>query len=101
MLGLCVHSPIAPVPERNQFYSKVVPTDASFPPVEPRISGGMQFSRQRIRGKRMDFTLPFPVRKVFIRTCSYAEMAPEQKNGLSHRYRALAKLKEHLVTLNQ
>jgi len=28
-------------------------------------------------------------------------MDPEQKNGLSHRYRALMKLKEYLATLNQ
>jgi inosine/xanthosine triphosphate pyrophosphatase family protein len=27
-------------------------------------------------------------------------MTSEQKNGLSHRYRALAKLKEYLATLN-
>jgi inosine triphosphate pyrophosphatase len=32
---------------------------------------------------------------------SYAEMIPEEKNGLSHRYRALAKLKEYLIALNQ
>ena len=57
--------------------------------------------RWRIREKRIDFIFPFPVRRVFIRTFSYAEMTSEQKNGLSHRYRALAKLKEHLATLNQ
>jgi len=32
---------------------------------------------------------------------TYAEMTPDQKNGLSHRSRALAKLKEYLVTLDQ
>jgi len=39
-------------------------------------------------------------RQVFNHISSYAEMTPEQKNGLSHRYRALAKLKEYLATLN-
>jgi inosine triphosphate pyrophosphatase len=38
---------------------------------------------------------------VFILVLSYAEMTPEQKNGLSHRYRALEKLKEYLASLNQ
>ena len=57
--------------------------------------------RWRIRGKRMDFIfLPLIIR-VFIRAFSYAEMVPEQKNGLSARYKALAKLKEYLATLNQ
>lgn len=31
---------------------------------------------------------------------SYAEMTTEEKNGLSHRYKALAKLKEYLVTVD-
>lgn len=43
----------------------------------------------------------FFLMRAFTRTFSYAEMTPEQKNGLSHRYRALAKLKEYLATLNQ
>jgi len=38
---------------------------------------------------------------VLILTSSYAEMTPEDKNGLSHRYRALEKLKEYLATLGQ
>jgi len=52
-------------------------------------------------GKTYGFHIPFPVRRIPICTFSYAEMTTEQKNGLSHRYRALAKLKEHLATLNQ
>jgi len=32
---------------------------------------------------------------------TYAEMTSEEKNGLSHRYRALAKLKEYLATPDQ
>jgi inosine triphosphate pyrophosphatase len=31
---------------------------------------------------------------------SYAEMAKEQKNVISHRYRALDKLRVYLATLN-
>lgn len=36
--------------------------------------------------------------QIFMHTSSYAEMTTEEKNGLSHRYRALAKLKEYLAT---
>lgn len=52
-------------------------------------------------GKTYGFHISFLMTRVFIRAFSYAEMSPEQKNGLSHRYRALAKLKEYLTTLNQ
>jgi len=52
-------------------------------------------------GKTYGFSISSPLTGVFICTFSYAEMTPEQKNGLSHRYRALAKLKEYLITLNQ
>ena len=48
----------------------------------------------------MNFCSSSPER-VFTRTFSYAEMSPELKNGLSHRYRALAKLKEYLATVSQ
>ena len=101
MLGLCAPSLIASVLVRNQFYLKDVPKDGLFPHVEPGISGGMQSLRWRIRGKRMDFIFLPPIMRVFIRAFSYAEMVPGQKNGVSARYRALAKLKEYLATLNQ
>ena len=101
MLGLCVPSHIALVPERNPFYSKVAPTVGSSLRVEPRILGGMQSSRQRTQGKRIDPLLPSPLMREFTRMPSYAEMNSEQKNGLSHRYRALAKLKEYLATLTK
>lgn len=31
----------------------------------------------------------------------YAEMTSEEKNGLSHRYKALDKLREYLLTLKE
>jgi len=52
-------------------------------------------------GKTYRHFTSFPLIRLFTRASSYAEMEPEQKNGLSHRYRALAKLKEYLVTLDQ
>ena len=52
-------------------------------------------------GKTYGPLLPSPLMREFTHTSSYAEMNPEQKNGLSHRYRALAKLKEYLATLDQ
>ena len=52
-------------------------------------------------GKTYLFFISFPLTRVFTCVFSYAEMDPEQKNGLSHRYRALAKLKEYLTALNQ
>jgi hypothetical protein len=91
---------IAPVRERSRFYSRAALTDGSYPPVEPRISDGTQYLRQRIRGERRVST-PLSPERVFTRIISYAEMTLEEKNGLSHRYRALAKLKEYLATLNQ
>lgn len=52
-------------------------------------------------GKTYGPSVFFPLMRVFTHTLSYAEMAPELKNRLSQRYRALAKLKEYLATLNQ
>ena len=52
-------------------------------------------------GKTYGFPFLFSQMRLFTRTFSYAEMDPEQKNGLSHRYRALAKLKEYLTSLDQ
>jgi len=101
MLGLCVPLRIVLVLEQNQFYSKAAPTVGSSLRVDPLILVGMLSSKQRTQGKRTDPMLPSPLMREFTRTPSYAEMNPEQKNGLSHRYRALAKLKEYLTTLNQ
>ncbi|KZO91574.1 Maf/Ham1 [Calocera viscosa TUFC12733] len=42
-----------------------------------------------------------PVFEVEGKGRTYAEMDPEEKNALSHRYKALAKLREHLVGLSK
>lgn len=100
-LGLCAPSLIALVPERNRFCSKAAPKDELCLHVGARISVGTQSLKRRIRGKRVYPLFCFFLMGIFICTFSYAEMTPEDKNGLSHRYRALVKLKEYLVTLDQ
>lgn len=57
--------------------------------------------RSRGHGENVGVSILLSPESVFTLIPSYAEMTPEEKNGLSHRYRALEKLKEYLTTLNQ
>lgn len=86
---------------KNPFYSRDEQTEKSFLPEDQQNLAGIRCSNLLERGWRtfglvcLWFGFAFWLRQSF----RYAEMPTEQKNLLSHRYKALEKLREYIQTL--
>ena len=100
MRGPCAHSRIARGQEQNPFSLKGGRTAASYLQGARRSSAGTQCSNLLVSIRRTcSSKAGWGVWERLIGHRSYAEMSAEDKNKISHRYRALEKLQAYLRSL--